>query len=286
VINYRARIARRARDWSAATTLQNARIAWTRAQAAAALAVPAGSLTRLQRSQIRELAVCLEELGHILSDQVDPGCLPYFQEALGLFERIGGRQEEAKLAGSLGTVYLLPGPRDLGQAEHWFQHSLSLRAGSDQLGQAVSLAQLGSVALLRFEDAAAAGEAVPVLVEHLNAALGYYQQALGLTPAADHQQRAAIENQLGRIHTWAGDTGQALRHYQQGLQHTEARGDIYGAGLTRFNIVLPLVRDGRVSDALLYARAALDNFQQAGPAAAADAARAERLIADLEQRSP
>ena len=34
---------------------------------------------------------------------------------------------------------------------------------------------------------------------------------------------------------------------------------------------------------MLCARAALDNFQQAGPGAAAEAADAERLIADLEQ---
>ena len=45
-----------------------------------------------------------------------------------------------------------------------------------------------------------------------------------------------------------------------------------------------LITAGRVSDALLYARASLDNFRQAGPGAAADAADAERLIADLEQR--
>ena len=285
VTEYRVLIAQEARDWPAATTLQNARIAWNRDRAAAALAA-AGSLTPRQHNQIRELAVSLELLGHILNAQGDPDCLQYYQEALALYERIGGRQEEANLAISLGNTYLrVSGLRDLGQAEQWFQRSLRLRAGSDQFGQARGLAQLGAVALERFDEARAAGEAEPVLLEHLNAALGYYQQALGLTPAGDHKSRAVAENQLGSIYHRAGDTGQALRHYQQSLQHHEARADIYTAGSTRYNIALLLADDGRAGDALLYAHAALGNFQQAGPGAAAAAADAERLITGLEQRS-
>ena len=162
----------------------------------------------------------------------------------------------------------MPGLRDLDQAEHWFQHSLSLRPDSDRLGRAQSLSSLGDVALERFDDAQAAGEAEPVLLKHLNAALRSYQQSLDLTPADDHESRASIENQLGIVFARAGDTGQALRHYQRSIQHKEARGDIYEAGQTRYNIALLLARDGRTGDALHYARAALDNFQQAGPGAA------------------
>jgi tetratricopeptide (TPR) repeat protein len=223
-------------------------------------------------------------LGHILSGQADPGCLPYYQDALGLFERAGASNEQANMAISLGNAYLdLPGLRDLNQAEEWFQRSLSLRPGSDQLGRARGLGSLGGVALERFEDAQAAGEAAPVLLQHLNTALGYYQQALSLTPAGDHQSRASRENQLGLIYHSGGDTVQALRHYQQSLQHKQARGDVYGAGQTRYNIAVLLAGDDRVSDALLYARAALDNFQQAGPGAAEDVGHAQRLIASLEQ---
>jgi tetratricopeptide (TPR) repeat protein len=285
ITEYRVRVAEQARDWPAATTLQNARTARSRDQAAAALATPPDSLTADQRHQIRSLAVSLEELGYILRHQGDPGCLPYYQESFGLFERIGGRQDQAKLAHSLGNAYLeVPGLRDLGQAEHWYQRSLRLSIGSDQLGQAATLAQLGSVALERSEDAWTAGEAA-VLQEHLSAAHGYYQQSLALIPADDHQTRAAIENQLGLIYRRAGDTGQALRHFQQSIQHKEARGDVYGAGQARYNIAALLVDAGRVSDALLYARAALQSFQQAGPGAADDAAAAERLVAELGESS-
>jgi O-acetyl-ADP-ribose deacetylase (regulator of RNase III) len=72
--------------------------------------------------------------------------------------------------------------------------------------------------------------------------------------------------------------------WSQAIQHHEARGDIFRAGQTRFNVALLLTADGRTGDALAYACAALRNYQQAGPGAATEAATAERLIADLQQR--
>jgi tetratricopeptide (TPR) repeat protein len=286
VTGYGVRLAWQARDWPTATTLQDARTVWNRDRAAAALAAPAASLTPAQRIQIRNLGVSLTELGIILRHQDDPRCLPPLQEALALDQRIGDRAAEAQDALNLGNAYLtVPQLRDLDQAEHWFRRSLSLRADDNRLGRARSLSVLGGVALKRFEDAAAAGEDESVLLEYLNAALSSYQQSLDLIPADDHEERAIIENQLGIIYRLAGDTGQALRHYQQSIQHKEARGDIYGAGLSRYNIALALNDDGRTGDALHYARAALDNFQKAGPGAASDADDARKLIARLEPRS-
>jgi tetratricopeptide (TPR) repeat protein len=260
--------------------------AWHRDQAAEALDTPPTSLTPDQRNRIRSLAVSLEMLGQILRHQGEPGCLPYYHEALGLYERIGGSHEEAELAINLGNACMaVPGLRDLDQAEHWFRHALSLRTDSDWLGQAKSFAQLGAVALGRFDDAHAAGEAQAVLLKHLNAALRSYQQDLDLTPADDHEGRSVTEHQLGIIFMRAGDTRQALRHFQQSLKHEEARGNIYGAGLTRFGIAVLLAEDGRTSDALQYARAALRNFEQAGPGASDHVGRARQLIADLEQHN-
>jgi tetratricopeptide (TPR) repeat protein len=281
---YRVRLARQARDWPAATTLQSARIAWNRERAAAALAAPAASLTSVQSNQIRNLAISLSDLGNILLLQEDPDCLRHFRETLTLLQRIGDRQVEAQTAGSIGNVYLyVPSLRDLDQAEHWFQQSLSLRPDSDQRGRARVLLSLGQVAQQHFEEARQAGQAEPVTLEYLNAALHSYQQSLDLTPADDDEQRAMIEEMLGNTYAAVNETRQALSHYQQSIQHEEARGNVYGAGQTRYNIALVLANGGRVSDALLYARAALRNYQQAG--SVADAADAERLIARLEQTS-
>jgi tetratricopeptide (TPR) repeat protein len=286
VTSYQVRLADNARDWPAATTLQTTRIVWRRDQAAAALAAPPATLTPAQHEQIRNLGVALNELGIILGQQDDPGCLPLFQEALALAQRTGDRQSEAERAGNLGNAYLLmPGLRDLDQAGRWLQHSLSLRDDDDWVGRAGSHNQLGQLALARFDDAKDAAAAGDALLRHLNTALGHYQQALDLFAVGDHEHRAITENQLGVIYAGAGDSGQALRHYQQALHHHEARGNIFGAGQTRYNIAVLLARAGRPGDALAYARAALGNFQQAGPGATAQADLARHLVASLEQPS-
>lgn len=87
VTGYRVRLARAARHWSAATSLLNARIAWDRDRAAAALAAPASSLTPDQRIQIRNLGAALYELGNVLLMQNNPDCLPPYQGALALEQK-------------------------------------------------------------------------------------------------------------------------------------------------------------------------------------------------------
>ena len=270
ITGYRVRLARQARDWPAATTLQNTLIAWHRDQAAAALAAPPASLTPDQRNQIRSLGVALNELGIILRQQDDPGCLPLLQEALELAQRIGDRPAEAQTPGNLGNAYLLvPGLRDLDQAEHWFQHSLSLRPDSDRVGRATCHSQLGSVALERFDDARAAGRG-------RGGAAGAPQRRPPPLPAGPGPDPRRRPREPGRHREPARPHLQPGRGHRPGAaplpaSHPapEARGDIFGAGQTRYNIALLLDDAGRTGDALLYARAALDNFQQAGPGAAA-----------------
>jgi hypothetical protein len=110
---------------------------------------------------------------------------------------MGDRPSEAQRAGSLGNAYMLPGLRDLDQAEKWYRHSLSLRPGGDRLGRARCLRGLGAVALERFDDARGAGDSEPVLLQHLNTALRDFQQVLDLTAIDDHEQRDLTENLLG-----------------------------------------------------------------------------------------
>ena len=244
---------RQARDWPAATTLQNALIAWNRDQAAAALAAPAASLTPAQRNQIRNLAVALDELGNILREQDDPGCLPHFQEALALYQRIGDRTAEAALAVSLGNAYLMvPGLRDLDQAEHWYQHSLSLRADSDRLGRA-SEPRLSSARSPWSGSTTPAPRARPSRCcwSTSTPPSRSYQQALDLTPADDHEtpghHREPARHHLrpGRGHRPGAAPLPAIHPAR------EARGDIYGAGQTRYNIALLLdERPGRRRPAL------------------------------------
>jgi tetratricopeptide (TPR) repeat protein len=282
VVNYRARLARAARDWPAATTLQSARVGWSRGQAEAALAAPATGLTRDHRWAIENLAGSLGSLGDVLYDQDNPGCRPHYQEALALNERIGDRSAQAQWAGSLGNAYLyVPERRDLDQAERWFSHSLGLLAATDLRGRAACVGSLANVAFARFEAARVARQAESVLLKYLNDALRGYQEALDLARPDDHAARGGREHQLGVVYGRAGDIGQALRHYQRAIGHHEATGNVYGAGQARFNVALLLAGNGRDSEALPYARAALDNFLKTGPGGASQAAVADRLWKSL-----
>jgi tetratricopeptide (TPR) repeat protein len=284
ITGYQVRLARTARDWPVATALQDTLTTWDRDRASVALTTPPDSVTPRQRFEIRTLVGSLSELGGILSEKGDPGCLAPYEEAMELCRRIGDRQTEAEIAGAVGNVYShIPGLRNLDQAEHWYQSSLTLRDPADQYGRALCLGSLGGVAMDRFDDAIAAGEPEPVLNDYLNAALRGYLQALDLTHVNDHQTRAITENALGLIYRRASDTRQALHHFQQAIQHEESRRNIYGAGQARYNVALLLVDDNRTAESLLYARAALDNFHQAGPGAASDAAEAEQLITFLDR---
>ncbi len=80
-----------------------------------------------------------------------------------------------------------------------------------------------------------------------------------------------------------GDVAQAMHHFQQSIRHKEVRGDTYGAGTTRYNIARLLMSAGRSDDAVLYARAALANFQAVGPGAARRIKATQNLIHALDE---
>src|SRR5215470_11603250 len=158
-------------------------------------------------------------MGKILEDQRDPNSLGYFKEALGLYERIGGKIEAANIALDIGFVYLRTSRRDLGQAEQWTQRSLDSRSADDRAGQAACLAQLGSIAVERFGEGI--GNPHPDVAakawQYLNDALVFYQQALPLTPADNPQNLRVVHQGLGRIYALRGDIDQSMMHDQQAL---------------------------------------------------------------------
>jgi hypothetical protein len=75
----------------------------------------------------------------------------------------------------------------------------------------------------------------------------------------------------------------ALPHYRESIRYAELVGDFYRAGTRRYNVALGLARNGRLADARDYAAAALRNFEQFGPAAAAEAERTRDYLARIEQ---
>jgi tetratricopeptide (TPR) repeat protein len=282
VTYYRVTIAREARDWATAHRLQTARVAWNRDLAAEALTTDTTHVNDHQRNAIRTLGASLQDLGEIAREQGDVDCVAHFQEAADLLRRIGARTEESVVAYKIGIAYHdIPALRDLDQAEKWYRRSLDLLDPSDGLRRASATAQLGMVARLRFNDAEAAGASNAVLDDYLTTAADLYHEALRLTPVG--ASTAAIRTALGTIYADAGQLDVALRHFQKAIKNDEDASDRHGAGQTRHNVAVALARVGRYVEALLYARAALRDFESYGQGATADIAYTRGLIAAIEQ---
>jgi tetratricopeptide (TPR) repeat protein len=151
------------------------------------------------------------------------------------------------------------------------------------MGHAKCYSQLGLVEYEKFKEARAAKLPDDQLLAHLNAAAKLYHQALENDPPDNPEDLAIDHNQLGNIYHDAGDLEGALEHYNESIRYKEMAGNIYSAGTTRFNIAITLANNGRPSDALLYARAALRNFEPYGQGAAQNIQDAQGLIAEIEQ---
>ncbi|HEY2290578.1 MAG TPA: hypothetical protein VGM86_07740 [Thermoanaerobaculia bacterium] len=89
VTGYWVQLAFEERQWGEAERLQTVCVNWGRRRAALALARPAGELESGERNAIRTLAVSLERLGHIRCVLGRGDCIPAYEEALELSQRIG-----------------------------------------------------------------------------------------------------------------------------------------------------------------------------------------------------
>jgi tetratricopeptide (TPR) repeat protein len=284
VMHYRVRLLHEERQWAEAARLQGLTGDYDRQRAAPLLALPPEHLDSGQRNTLRSLAVSVEQLGQIQREQGDAACVGSYQEGYELALRIGDQVEAAVIAFNLGHAYKdVPALRDLAQAEQWYQHALEGWPEGDQLNRGKTQGSLGLVAYERFKEERQAGEPEAVLLEHLNAALHAYQQALAMLPPDAVNDLATFHNQLGNIYGEAGQTEQAVAHWREAIRFFEQAGALYNAALTRENVAIAYAQAGRFEDALLFARAALANFEQFGPAAGDWIERARGLVAQIEQ---
>ncbi|HEV2854341.1 MAG TPA: CHAT domain-containing protein [Thermoanaerobaculia bacterium] len=285
VMSYRVRLAHEERRWSDAERLQERIVAWVRRRAAPFLDRPVTELEEEERNVLKRLGTSLNELGHIRLELGQADCVPAYEEALSIADRIGNRTDAAVYAVSLGRAFLkLPGLQDLDQAEHWFQKSLDLRVEADRLGRGSTLADLGSIALRRFQLALAAGQPLEESFSHLYRAANLYQDSLDWTPPDVAGDLAVLHNQLAMIYQGMGDVESSLSHSRQAILEHERTGNLFAASQSRSNTAVTLLIADRRADALEYAEAALRGFEGYGEKAAEEIERTRQLIAKIRGR--
>ncbi|MFZ5856801.1 MAG: CHAT domain-containing protein [Chloroflexota bacterium] len=282
VTDYRVSLAQVSRNWAEAERLQRVHVEWDRSRASSLLTRPAESLSDVEKNTLRTLAVGLGFLGRIQRYQNNPNCISSFEECVKLLESFQDNSTASEAAIDIGKAYVeLEILHDLDKADYWYHRSLELRSERDGLGRGKCLISLGGVALQRFFHAQTSN--APEVLQYLNSALNYNQQAILCLPADSVDMLAMAHNNLGVIYKNAGDFERALEHYNQCIHYDEAAGNLYGAGQDRFNVAIMFANNGRLSDGLHYARAALRNFESYGGRAKDEEDKTKGLIAAIEE---
>ncbi len=297
VTAYRVQLAREVQQWAEAERFQRVCVHRDR-QTAEDVVGPRSERTTLvkwlktvdpnldnaQRNAIRTLAISLQGLGHIYRELNKADCVVAFEESLALFERIGERAGAARSALAIGQAYKdIDAMRALADAEYWLRHSLKMRPEHDRQGQAISLRELGGVALSRFWEARDANAPEAELLRHLNTALQFYSQTLWEFPQHGVDELAVAHHVLGRIYAEYSDVDRALGHFCKSIRYHEKAGNLYKGTGTRYDVALVLAASGRLASALEYARDALRNFETFGDDAAQDIEQTQQLITRIEQ---
>jgi tetratricopeptide (TPR) repeat protein len=287
---YRARLAKQARNWTEAERLQRAVVEWARRRTAllltepSVLTKPSDEWDDMQRNDIRSLAGSLQNLGDIQLELNSVECAVAYLEAFDLGILILDRTLAAACAFNLGHAYKnLLVLRDLARADQWYRFSLELCSERDGRGRGACLVQLGQIAYERFQEAKEAGRSKDELLNHLNAALQFYSQALARIPPDAPDMVATTHFVIGNTYTAGGVFDRARAHYLEAIRREEAAGNLYGAAQTRGNVANTLAKAGCLVDAREYALAALHNFETFGTCAAADVQKMRSLIALIEQ---
>jgi len=285
VAQWRVHLDIRAMKWEEAERLQLAELTWARERATEALKMTPEKLDASARDVIGSLGVSLATLGQIQLQQRKIDCVPTYEEAMSLMHKIGNKSNEAKVCQNLGVAYMdVPRLRNLTTAEDWFKRGIGLLAEHDRLGRGKFFTSLGNVAYERFREARDLGCETSELLQHLNKALGFHQQALVTLPRDAVPDLATSHNQLGLLFSDACEYNKALSHYQEAIKYSEIQQDYYGAARSRANVANTLARIGRYEDAMDYAHAALGAFSAFGPSAKEDIRRIQELIRSLQDR--
>ncbi|OCQ97300.1 hypothetical protein BCD64_20840 [Nostoc sp. MBR 210] len=190
-----------------------------------------------------EEALTLLGIGRIYDDLGEKQkALEFYNQALPLWREVGNRSSEAATLNNIGRIY-----EDLGkkqQALSFYNQALPIRrAVGDRSGEATILNNIGLV----YSD-----------LGEQQKALSYYNQALPILRAvSDRAGVATTLNNIGAVYSDLGEQQKALSYYNQALPIRRAVGDRAGVATTLNNIGAVYSDLGEKQKALSYYNQAL-----------------------------
>jgi tetratricopeptide (TPR) repeat protein len=281
---YRVDLARDARQWDTAERLLRSCVDWDRRRAAPTLGVPANALSAMQRKAIQSLTATLNDLAYIQLAAKKGECVDAYAEAMRLAELLGDRANAAACALSMGHACIdIPSIRDFNEAERWYRRAMDLAGATDLLTRSQCLSALGMIAYGRFDDGRSAHQPESEIVHHLRSAFALCDEGLRLLPPTEVAHLANAHSYLGFVHSAARDSEKALYHWRESIGHSEAQGDTFRAGMSRFNIARCLTNERRLADAREYAQAAARDLRGCGVSATDQLREVEQLIDVIER---
>ena len=225
------RLARAERDWAVQPAASSGP-GWrsTATGRDDALATPAPQRSPSQRNRIRTLGVSAQELGGILHEQGDSGCVEHYREAMALDAGIGDNIAESTDAFNLGAPVAprpYPALKVLDQAEHWYQRSLGncilairprsaepdhwASSGASPSSGSTTPSRLGS----QWRSSSVTSTTPPVAT----------RRPCPCSPPTTVADLAVTHGQLGNVYRHAGDIARAFDHYQRSIKYEMARGN-------------------------------------------------------------
>jgi tetratricopeptide (TPR) repeat protein len=281
---YRVNLAIARRRLGDAEAVARERTRYARWRAAEALAAEPETLDEQQQVAIHNLSVSLVQLGQLLQLRNRPDCLEPFREALEISRRARLRRDEAIVTQALGTALRQTASQPaLDEARRRQEQALALIADSDPIGRANALSELGQLTLIQMVAAQLRGVPAAALDGMIAEAGGRFAEALALIPPEAAPARRTVLLRIGQVYSMAGELDVARKHFEEAIRLAEAGGDRYNAGGSRLSLAVVFGQGRRIEDALLYARAALADFEATGSADDL-AATARELIGSLERR--
>ncbi|MGP4050251.1 CHAT domain-containing protein [Streptomyces sp. 2A115] len=274
LIHYRIDVAATRRDWRQIVSLAGSLVDQLRTRPADADAV----------AHSYSLANALKARGEALSLLEQEGeSLTAIREAVEIYRSVKDPKQEASALFMLGNVHRRrTDPVGLNEAEHCYLQSTQL---GDRENGINCLEQLAAVSFKRFINLSKTVEPdSELMIRNYLEATQRYTAYIALQPEGDVHHRAVGYSQLGmlaaRVTT---ETPLAIAHFHRAIELFEFEGDRYQAGHIKQEISTLFGVGGHYEEALLYARAALADFETYGAHARDSVESVMRMISGIER---